>query len=159
LIPLAEQDRRLWDPGAIAEGVGLITRALADTPIGPFQLQAAIAAVHDEAQRADDTDWLQILTLYDLLRTVAPGPMVTLNRIVAVAMVHGPEAGLAEVVVAQTDTALAEHHRLEAVRAHVLDMAGDHDRARLHYEVAAERTLSVPEQRYLRSRAARLNPV
>jgi RNA polymerase sigma factor (sigma-70 family) len=157
LIPLAEQDRGRWDAGAIAEGVALITGTLASAPIGPYQLQAAIAAVHDEATRAEDTDWRQILGLYELLRTIAPGPMVTLNRIVAVAMVHGPRAGLDQLVAAEADPALIGHHRVDAVRAHLLDMAGDREAARDSYALAARRTLSRPEQRYLESRAAQLN--
>ena len=156
LVPLAEQDRSRWDVAAIAEGVALITRTLASAPIGPYQLQAAIAAVHAEATRFEDTDWRQILGLYGLLQAVAPGPMVTLNRIVAGAMVHGPEAGLKELAAAQADPALAGHHRVEAVRAHLLEMAGDRAAARAHYRLAARRTLSVPEQRYLESRAAAL---
>jgi RNA polymerase sigma factor (sigma-70 family) len=157
LVPLAEQDRGRWDAGAIAEGVALITATLASTPIGPFQLQAAIAAVHDEATRAEDTDWPQILGLYELLRTIAPGPMVTLNRIVAVAMVYGPRAGLEQLAAAEADPALAGHHRVDAVRAHLLDMAGDPAAARASYQLAARCTLSRPEQRYLESRAAQLN--
>jgi predicted RNA polymerase sigma factor len=156
LIPLAEQDRTRWDAAAIAEGVALLTRTLAEAPIGPYQLQAAIAAVHDEAADAADTDWRQILGLYDLLNVVAPGPMVTLNRIVAVAMVHGPQAGLEQLEAAATAPALARHHRAHAVRAHLLDLAGDTDAARTEYRTAARRTQSVPEQRYLESRAARL---
>jgi len=156
LVPLAEQDRTRWDAEAIAEGVGLVTRSLAGAPIGPYQIQAAIAAVHDEAPRFDDTDWPQILGLYGLLQAVAPGPMVTLNRIVAGAMVHGPEAGLERLARAEADPALAGHHRVEAVRAHLLEMAGDVEAARAHYRLAARRTMSVPEQRYLESRAARL---
>ncbi len=158
LVPLAEQDRRLWDAQAIAEGIGLITETLASAPIGPYQLQAAIAAVHDEAARYQDTDWRQILGLYDLLASIAPGPMVTLNRIVAVAMVHGPRAGLQELAAAEADPALAGHHRVDAVRAHLLDLAGDQEAARACYRLAARRTLSVPEQRYLESRAAQLTP-
>jgi predicted RNA polymerase sigma factor len=156
LVPLAEQDRSAWDAGAIAEGVALITKALASAPVGPYQLQAALAAVHDEAARYEDTDWRQILGLYGLLETVAPGPMVTLNRIVAVAMVHGPAAGLDQLAAAERDPALAGHHRVAAVRAHLLEMAGDREAARASYRVAARRTLSAPEQRYLESRAARL---
>jgi predicted RNA polymerase sigma factor len=156
LVPLAEQDRRLWDAEAIAEGTALITETLATKPIGPYQLQAAIAAVHDEAARFEDTDWWQILGLYDLLRTLAPGPMVTLNRIVAVAMVQDPQAGLHELAAAETDPALAGHHRVAAVRAHLLEMAGDHEAARVQYRRAARLTLSIPERRYLESRAARL---
>jgi RNA polymerase sigma factor (sigma-70 family) len=156
LVPLAEQDRARWDREAIAEGIALLTNALATAPIGPYQLQAAIAAVHDEAHRAEDTDWPQILALYDHLKALAPGPMVTLNRIVALAMVHGPQAGLAELDRAGADPALARHHRVDAVRAHLLELAGDRAGARHCYESAARRTLSLPEQRYLRSRAARL---
>jgi RNA polymerase sigma factor (sigma-70 family) len=156
LVPLAEQDRRLWDAGAIAEGVALVSRALATAPIGPYQLQAAIAAVHDEAARFEDTDWPQILGLYDLLARVAPGPMVALNRIVAVAMVHGPAAGLRQLAAAESKPSLAGHHRVAAVRAHLLELAGDREAARRLYRDAARRTLSIPEQRYLESRAARL---
>jgi RNA polymerase sigma factor (sigma-70 family) len=158
LVPLAEQDRSLWDARAIAEGVGLITRTLASAPIGAYQLQAAIAAVHDEAARATDTDWRQILGLYELLHAVAPGPMVTLNRIVAVAMVGGPRVGLEQLAAAEADPGLAGHHRVDAVRAHLLDMAGDRQAAHANYRLAARRTLSVPEQRYLESRAAQLTP-
>jgi RNA polymerase sigma factor (sigma-70 family) len=153
LVPLAEQDRRRWDAKSIAEGVTLITGTLARAPIGPYQLQAAIAAVHDEAARAGDTDWRQILGLYDLLQGIAPGPMVTLNRIVAVAMVHGPHAGLEQLAAAEANPALTGHHRVDAVRAHLLDMAGDREAARTYYRLAARRTLSVPEQRYLETRA------
>jgi predicted RNA polymerase sigma factor len=158
LVALADQDRGAWDGDAIAEGVALITETLATAPIGPYQLQAAIAAVHDEAARFEDTDWPQILGLYELLDRIAPGPMVTLNRIVAVAMVRGPQAGLQQLAAAEDDPALAGHHRVDAVRAHLLDIAGHAAAARSHYERAARRTLSVPEQRYLESRAARLAP-
>ncbi|MFD9888259.1 RNA polymerase sigma factor [Amycolatopsis sp. NPDC059027] len=156
LVPLADQDRRLWDADAIAEGVELITTSLATAPIGPYQLQAAIAAVHAEAAKAEDTDWPQILTLYDLLRNVAPGPMVTLNRVVAVAMVHGPRTALDELADAERDTALAQHHRVEAVRAHLLEQLGEVGEAREHYLEAARRTLSIPERTYLESRASQL---
>ncbi len=156
LVPLAEQDRSTWDTQAIAEGVALITATLATAPIGPYQLQAAIAAVHDEASRAEDTDWPQILVLYDLLDTVAPGPMVTLGRIVGVAMVEGPRAALEQLAAATDDPALAGTHRVDAVRAHLLELAGDRSEARACYERAARRTLSVPEQRYLQARAHRL---
>jgi RNA polymerase sigma factor (sigma-70 family) len=158
LVPLAEQDRSRWDAQAIAEGVALITRALSSAPIGPYQLQAAIAAVHDEAPRFEDTDWDQILGLYELLDRLAPGPIVTLNRIVAVAMVHGPEAGLGQLAAAEAEPALAGHHRVDAVRAHLLELAGDHGAAHAAYRLAARRTLSLAEQRYLESRAARLRP-
>ena len=156
LILLSEQDRRRWDTAAIAEGIRLITETLAVAPIGPYQLQAAIAAVHDEAASSQDTDWTQILGLYDLLGVLAPGPMVALNRIVAVAMVHGPQAGLQQLGAAEAEPALGGHHRVDAVRAHLLELAGDHGSARDAYELAARRTLSVPEQRYLKSRAAQL---
>jgi RNA polymerase sigma factor (sigma-70 family) len=151
LMPLADQDRTLWDQAAIAEGTALITDALATATIGPYQLQAAIAAVHDEAAKAEDTDWKQILGLYELLNAAAPGPMVTLNRIVAVAMVRGPRPALAELAAAEP--ALGGHYRVDAVRAHLLDLAGDHEAARQHYESAARRTLSLPEQQYLSRRA------
>lgn len=157
LVPLAEQDRGRWDTRAIDEGAALVTRTLARGPVGPYQLQAAIAALHAEAPRAEDTDWPQILGLYDLLRVVSPGPMVTLNRIVAVAMVRGADAGLREL--APAEDALAGHYRVDAVRAHLLELVGDREAARDAYLAAASRTLSIPEQRYLRSRAAALNIV
>jgi len=158
LIPLAEQDRGRWDPAAIAEGTGLITAALPTGPIGPYQLQAAIAAVHAEAPRAEDTDWPQIVALYRLLEGLAPNPMVTLNRAVAVAMAYGPAAGLALLEGLEEDDRLARNHRLPAVRAHLLEMAGEHERSRADYRTAARLTTSLPEQRYLRDRAARLDP-
>jgi predicted RNA polymerase sigma factor len=154
LVPLAEQDRTLWDKTAIAEGVEIITGALSSTRIGPFQLQAAIAAIHGEATRPELTDWPQIKHLYALLNALAPSPMVTLNRIVAIAMVDGPKVALD--ALDRAEPALAEHHRVAAVRAHLLEMAGDPVAAREHYQAAAKRTLSRPEQRYLESRAARL---
>lgn len=156
LVPLAEQDRGLWDAELIAEGVALVTEALAGPNLGPYQLQAAIAAVHDEAARAEDTDWQQILGLYELLSVAAPGPMITLNRIVALAMVDGPRAGLDRLDAAAAEPALAGHHRVVAVRAHLLELAGDREAARDEYRLAAKCTLSVPEQRYLEGRAARL---
>jgi RNA polymerase sigma factor (sigma-70 family) len=158
LVPLAEQDRSRWDAAAIAEGVALISSALAQAPIGPYQLQAAIAAVHDEAARADDTDWRQILVLYELLARVAPSPVVTLNHAVALAMVRGPEAGLELLATLDGDGRMAGNHRLEAVRAHLLELAGDTVAARERYRAAARRTTSLPEQRYLEGRAARLEP-
>jgi predicted RNA polymerase sigma factor len=158
LVPLAEQDRTLWDAALIAEGIALVSDALATAPIGPYQLQAAIAAVHDEARRAEDTDWRQILALYDHLSALAPGPMVTLNRIVAVAEVHSPQAALHELTKAQADPALADHHRVHAVRAHLLDRTGEREAAIAEYRLAAHRTLSEPERRYLDSRAERLAP-
>lgn len=156
LVPLAEQDRRLWDREAIAEGVELITRTLATAPLGPYQLQAAIAAVHDEAASDDETDWPQILALYELLAQIAPNPMVTLNHAVAVAKVRGPRTGLALLATLDDDQRVATHHRLTAVRAHLLEMAGDLDAAEAAYTRAARATTSLPEQRYLESRAARL---
>jgi len=156
LVPLEEQDRSLWIAEAIDEGVALVTRTLASAPIGPYQLQAAIAAVHDESPRPEDTDWKEILGLYELLHAIAPGPMVTLSRVVAFAMVHGPRAGLEQLAAAESDPALAGHHRVDAVRAHLLELAGDREAAGALYRQAARRTLSVPEQRYLEARAGRL---
>ena len=156
LVPLSEQDRQLWDAGAITEGVALISAALMSAPLGPYQLQAAIAAVHDEASRVTDTDWPQILALYGLLERVAPGPMVTLNRIVAVAMVHGAASALEELEGAQHDPALSGHHRVHAVRAHLHHLMGQRDAARAEYLLAARRTMSLPEQRYLAGRAEQL---
>jgi predicted RNA polymerase sigma factor len=156
LVLLTEQDRGLWDREAIAEGVALVTKALARGPLGPYQLQAAIAAVHDEARRAEDTDWQEIVALYELLERVAPSPVFTLNRAVAVAMVRGPEAGLDLLAAMETDDRLTRHHYLDAVRARLLEMAGDTAAARAAYRQAARRTTSLPEQRYLESRAARL---
>jgi len=150
LIPLAAQDRARWDQALIAEGAGLITTTLATAPVGPYQLQAAIAAIHDEARVAADTDWMQILVLYDHLALLMPGPMITLSRVVAVAMVHGPRAALAELDAAAVGSpALARQHRLHAVRAHLLDMTGEADAARECYRTAARMTLSIPERRYL----------
>jgi RNA polymerase sigma factor (sigma-70 family) len=156
LIPLAEQDRDLWNADSIREGLALVTGALAQAPLGPYQLQAAIAAVHSEAARAEDTDWAQIVALYELLERLSPNPMVTLNHAVAVAMVRGPQAGLDLLDTLDTDDRIAGHHRLDAVRAHLLEMAGDVDGARSSYRAAARRTTSIPEQRYLEARAARL---
>ena len=153
LVPLAEQERRRWDGELIDEGIALVTDALSRTELGPYQLQAAIVAVHAEAPTAEETDWPQIVALYDLLERSAPNPMVTLNRAVAVAMVHGPEAGLE---LLETLDGLAEHHRLHAIRAHLLELAGDREAAVRSYETAARLTTSVPEQRYLEARAARL---
>jgi RNA polymerase sigma factor (sigma-70 family) len=156
LIPLAEQDRELWDAESIQEGLAHVTGALAQAPLGPYQLQAAIAAVHAEAARAEDTDWPQIVALYELLERISPNPMVTLNHAVAVAMVRGPEAGLELLGTLETDDRIAGHHRLDAVRAHLLEMAGDLDAARSSYRAAARHTTSLPEQRYLEDRAAGL---
>ena len=156
LIPLAEQDRTRWDAEAIGEGTALITGALATAPIGPYQLEAAIAAVHDEAARAQDTDWRQILALYRVLEHLKPSPVVRLNLAVAAAMVHGPLTGLDLIAGLDADEHMAGHHRVEAVRGHLLEMAGDHDAARASYLLAARRTTSLPEKRYLESSAARV---
>ncbi|MEJ2817682.1 DUF6596 domain-containing protein [Caulobacter sp. CCG-8] len=156
LVPLAEQDRGLWDQAAIAEGVALVEAGLSRGAIGPYQLQAAIAAVHDEAPRAEDTDWPQILALYGLLERMADNPMVRLNHAVALAMTRGPRVGLRQLVELETDKRLAGHHRLAAVRAHLLEMAGDRAEAVEAYRTAAALTASEPEQRYLSGRAARL---
>jgi RNA polymerase sigma factor (sigma-70 family) len=156
LIPLAEQDRTLWDRNQIAEGVALVSAALSQGAIGPYQLQAAIAAVHDEAPRAADTDWPQILALYGLLERMADNPMVTLNHAIATAMVHGPAAGLELLKSLDTDGRINGHHRLAAVRAHLLEMAGDIGAAILHYREAARRATSIPERNYLATRAAAL---
>ncbi|MFC9433734.1 RNA polymerase sigma factor [Nocardia sp. NPDC057030] len=156
LVPLAEQDRELWDRDAITEGLVLISDALSRFPLGPYQLQAAIAAIHAEAACAADTDWLQISALYRLLEQVAPNPVVTLNRAVAVAMAQGPKAGLTVLTTLDEDSRMTGHHRLHAVRAHLLEMDGDYQAARDHYQQAARRTTSIPEQRYLYGMADRL---
>ena len=156
IVPLAEQQRSLWNAAQIADGIALLTRTLGTAPIGPYQLQAAIAAVHDEAPSADETDWPQILALYEVLERVAPGPVVTLNRAVAVAMVNGPRAGLALLGTLDSDERMVHNHRLEAVRAHLLELAGDLADARKAYLRAARMTASLAEQRHLRLRAARL---
>jgi RNA polymerase sigma factor (sigma-70 family) len=156
LIPLAEQDRGEWDRQRIAEGAALITEALSRGPVGPYQLQAAIAAIHDEAEHMDATDWPQILALYELLERVAPNPMVTLNRAVAVAMVHGPTAGLNLLTTLESDNRMAHHHRLLATRAHLLELAGEHTAASAGYREAARRSTSMPERRHLAARAERL---
>jgi len=153
LVPLAEQDRGRWDAAAIAEGTALLAATLVAYPIGRYQAQAAIAAVHAEAERAEDTDWPQIRALYGVLSALAPGPVVTLNEIVAIAMVDGPQEALARLAAAEP--ALAGYHRVHAVRAHLLEQAGDRDAARACYRRAAELTLSVPERQYLLARAAR----
>jgi RNA polymerase sigma factor (sigma-70 family) len=157
LIPLDQQDRTLWDQGAIAEGVALVTATLSRGSIGPYQVQAAIAAVHDEAASAEDTDWAQILALYGLLQRMSDNPMVTLNHAIATAMVHGPAAGLARLDALAEDPRLEGHHRLDAVRAHLLERAGDREGAIAHYRRAAERTTSMSERSYLLTHAARLS--
>jgi RNA polymerase sigma factor (sigma-70 family) len=157
LIPLMHQDRALWDKSQIAEGVALISAALPKGSVGPYQLQAAIAAVHDEAEQAEDTDWPQILALYDLLKRMSDNPIVALNHAIAAAMVHGPAKGLALVDALKADARVANHHRLDAVRAHLLEMAGDCDGAVKHYRAAAGKTGSLPERNYLLMQAARLS--
>ncbi|MFD6635977.1 RNA polymerase sigma factor [Micromonospora chalcea] len=156
LVPLAEQDRGRWDRDAVAQGVALVTEALTWSSPGPYQVQAAIAAVHAEAPSAETTDWPQIVALYQVLAHIAPNPMVTLNQAVAVAMVDGPRAGLALLEPLDADGRTAGHHRLAAVRAHLLDLAGDRADARAAYLAAARATTSLPERRYLQARAARL---
>ena len=157
LIPLAQQDRALWDQRQIAEGTALLTNALPKGSVGPYQLQAAIAAVHDEAMRAEDTDWPQILALYELLRRMSDSPMIALNQAIAAAMVHGPRKGLELLSALDSDARLAERHRLEAVRAHLLEMTGDSEAAIAHYRIAASRATSIPERNYLMMQAARLS--
>jgi predicted RNA polymerase sigma factor len=157
LVPLDEQDRSLWDPTQIAEGTELITRTLGRGPVGPYKLQAAIGAVHDEAPSTQATDWAQILAFYDALEQVTPGPVVTLNRAVAVAMVRGPRAGLDVLRPLEDDPRMAQTHRLDAVRAHLLERAGDRDAARAAFLRAAASTRSLPEQHYLSLRAAGLS--
>jgi RNA polymerase sigma factor (sigma-70 family) len=156
IVPLAEQHRDLWNTKQIEEGVALLSRTLGKVTVGPYQLQAAIAAVHDEAPGAAETDWPQILALYEVLERVSPGPVVTLNRAVAVAMVNGPRAGLAVLGTLDGDERLAYTHRLEAVRGHLLELAGDVTGARESFRKAARMTASIPEQRYLALKAARL---
>ena len=156
LVPLAEQDRSLWDLAEIEEGVALVTATLERARVGPYQLQAAIAAVHADAPSAQETDWTQILALYRLLERVGPNPMVTLNHAVALAMVDGPRAGLELLATLDGDARVANHHRLEAVRAHLLELAGDQAAALRAYRTAARRSTSTPERRHLERRAARL---
>ncbi|THV42174.1 RNA polymerase sigma factor [Glycomyces buryatensis] len=156
LIPLADQDRSQWNPEMIAEGVSLVEKALPVGPVGPFQLQAAIAAVHDEAADYSATDWPQIAELYRMLDALAPSPIVTMNRAVAVAMAEDPTAGLAHLDPLLRDRKLAKNHRLHAVRAHLLEQAGCKAEAGAAYREAARLTTSVPEQRYLLRKAATL---
>jgi RNA polymerase sigma factor (sigma-70 family) len=153
LVPLEEQDRSRWDQARIKEGVALVTETLATSAPGPYLLQAAIAAVHDEAPSTEETDWQQILVLYKILDRMSPNPMVTLNRAIATAMVHGPRAGLDLLASLDDDKRIAGHYRLDAVRAHLLDLAGEHEQAREHYRRAAKRTFSIPEREYLLRRS------
>ncbi|WP_314323433.1 DUF6596 domain-containing protein [Paenarthrobacter ilicis] len=154
-VPLAEQDRSLWNSGQIGEGVALLSAVLGRGAAGPYQLQAAIAAVHSEAPTAEETDWRQILALYTVLEAVAPGPVVTLNRAVAVAMVRGPHAGIE--LLSGLDSALGKSHRLEAVRGHLYEMAGLPNEARAAYLTAAKKTGSLQERRYLLGKVAGLD--
>jgi RNA polymerase sigma factor (sigma-70 family) len=156
LIPLDEQDRQRWDRAAIEEGVALLTSTLAKGSVGVYQLQAAIAACHDEAESTEATDWPQIVALYGLLERISPNPMLTLNRAVAVAMVDGPRAGLELLTELDADSRLASHHRLAAVRGHLYEKAGDHAAAIAHYQRASDLTSSTPERNYLLLKAARL---
>jgi RNA polymerase sigma factor (sigma-70 family) len=154
LVPLAEQDRSLWDRAAISEGVALITGALRRGQMGEYQAQAAIAAVHDQAARYADTDWRQILALYNVLEKMTGNPMVSLNRAVAIAMVDGPDAGLA--LLDRVADRLDDHHRVHSVRAHLLELRGDPDAAIAEFRVAASRATNLREQQYLATQAARL---
>jgi RNA polymerase sigma factor (sigma-70 family) len=156
LIPLDEQDRALWDRRLIEEGVELVSAAFTRGPVGTYGLQAAVAALHDEAARAEDTDWPQILALYTVLERMSDNPMVSLNRAIAAAMVQGPEAGLELLKGLDADARLRGHYRLDAVRAHLHERLGDAERAIAHYRAAAERTASIPERDYLTLKAARL---
>ncbi|MFF7727710.1 RNA polymerase sigma factor [Streptomyces sp. NPDC008001] len=155
LVPLAEQDRGLWDRARIEEGVALVTATLPKGPAGPYLLQAAIAAIHDEAPSTEETDWAEVLILYKILDRIAPNPVVTLNRAVATAMVHGPAEGLALLATLDGDKRIAGHYRLDAVRGHLLDLAGEPERAREHYRRAAKLTPSLPEREYLLRKASR----
>ena len=157
LIPLMEQDRSVWDQAEIAEGIELLTAALSKGRIGTYQLQAAIAAVHDEAPRPEDTDWPQILALYEQLKRISNNPMVTLNHAIAVAMVHGPRNALDLLKPLDDDARVAAQHRLPAVRGHLLEMAGDREAAIAQYRLAASRTTSIPERNYLMTQVAKLS--
>ena len=157
LISLVHQDRELWDKHQIAEGIALLSDTLSKGAAGPYQLQAAIAAVHDEATRSEDTDWPQILALYDLLKRMSANPMIALNHAIAAAMVHGAREGLELLDALDSDPRLADHHRLDAVRAHLLELAGERDTAIRHYRAAAAKTANLPERNYLMMQAARLS--
>jgi RNA polymerase sigma factor (sigma-70 family) len=156
LIPLTKQDRTLWNQAEISEGIALITAALSRGSIGSYQLQAAIAAVHDEASSVESTDWPQILALYELLKRMSSNPLVILNQAIAVAMVHGATPGLELLKLLDTDSRIAGHYRVDAVRAHLLEMSGDRESAVIHYRIAAGRTTSIPERNYLLMQAAGL---
>ena len=157
LIPLDEQDRSRWDQSRIAEGVALISSVLSKGMVGPYQVQAAIAAIHDEAETVDDTDWPQILAFYQLLERMTDNPMVSLNRAIAAAMVHGPVVGLAQLDALAEDSRIMTHYRLDAARAHLYEKSGDAERAVTHFTAAAERTASMPERNYMLAKVARLS--
>jgi RNA polymerase sigma factor (sigma-70 family) len=157
LIPLDEQDRTLWDQPLIAEGKALVSEALSKGAVGAYQVQAAIAALHDEAERLEDTDWTQILALYALLKQMSDNPMVTLNYAIAVGMVHGPVEGLELLNGLDADQRIARHYRLHAVRGHLFERLGEQERAVEHYRAAAERTASIPERNYLLARATQIS--
>jgi predicted RNA polymerase sigma factor len=156
LIPLDEQDRSLWKQSLIAEGVSIVSRAISTAEIGPYQLQAAIAALHDEATRMEETDWAQILALYGVLMQLSENPMVALNHAIATSMVHGPGAALALIGALAEDSRMRDHHRLRSVRGHLLEMQGEYAGAIAEYQAAATRTNSTPERNYLITKAARL---
>jgi RNA polymerase sigma factor (sigma-70 family) len=156
LIPLDEQDRSLWNHEQITEGIAFVSAALSKGSIGLYQLQAAIAAIHDEAARADDTDWPQILALYGLLERMSDNPMIALNSAIAAAMVHGPATGLDLLARLEGDARMKGHYRLDAVRGHLFERLGDRERAVAHYRAAAERTASIPERDYLAAKVARI---
>jgi RNA polymerase sigma factor (sigma-70 family) len=157
LVSLDKQDRTRWDRAQIDEGVALVSEALSSGSVGLYQLQAAIAAVHDEAERAEDTDWPQILALYGVLKGISDNPMIALNHAIATAMVEGPDAGLQLLQGLDADGRMKNHHRLDAVRAHLLEMAGDYQAAIAHYQTAAGRTTSIPERNYLMAQVGRLS--
>jgi len=152
LVPLAEQDRRLWDRALITEGLSIAAEALRRGQVGEYQVQAAIAALHDEAPAHAETNWSEILALYTLLEQMTGNPMVALNRAVAVAMVHGPGAGLE--LLDGLAGELSDHHRLHAVRAHLLEELGDHDAAATEFRAAADRATNPRERDYLTTKAA-----
>jgi len=156
LVPLAEQDRTKWDRALIDEGMELVKASLAGPALGPYQLQAAIAATHADAATAEETNWPQVHALYLILERIAPNPMVTLNRAIALAETEGPLAGLTLLSTLDSDQRMAGHHRLLSVRAHLLEKAGDTAGAHDHYRRAAKATASIAEQRYLESRASRV---
>lgn len=156
LIPLDEQDRSLWDRALITEGIALVAAAMSRGSVGPYQLQAAIAALHDEAESVEGTDWAHVLALYSLLKRLSDNPMVALNHAIAAAMVDGPAAGLELLRPLDANARIAGHHRLDAVRAHLFEMMGERDVAIAHYLRAADRTKSIPEQNYLTAKIARL---